>query len=48
MELDEIATKALFGCKVLPSFQIISHSKNLEESKHLKFDQNYSENYKDL
>jgi DNA helicase TIP49 (TBP-interacting protein) len=35
-------------CKVLPPFQIIRHSKNLEESKHLKFDQNYRENYKNL
>jgi len=33
---------------VLPPFQIISHSKNLGESKHLKFDQNYRENYKNL
>ena len=33
---------------LLPPFQIISHSKNLRKSKHLKFDQNHSENYKDL
>jgi hypothetical protein len=33
---------------ILPSSQIISHSKNLGESKHLKFDQNYKKNYKDL
>jgi hypothetical protein len=31
-----------------PPFQIISRYKNLGESKHLKFDQNYRENYKDL
>jgi hypothetical protein len=34
--------------QVLPPFQIIRHSKNLGESKHLKFDQNYRENYKNL
>jgi hypothetical protein len=33
---------------VLPPFQIIRYSKNLGESKHLKFDQNYRENYKNL
>jgi hypothetical protein len=33
---------------LLPPFQIIRHSKNLGESKHLKFDQNYRENYKNL
>jgi hypothetical protein len=33
---------------LLPPFQIIRHSKNLGESKHLKFDQNYRENYKKL
>jgi hypothetical protein len=33
---------------VLPLFQIIRHFKNFEESKHLKFDQNYRENYKNL
>jgi hypothetical protein len=33
---------------LLPLFQIISHSKNLEESKLFKFDQNYRENYNDL
>jgi len=34
--------------KVLPPFQILSHSNFFGESKHLKFDQNYKENYKDL
>jgi hypothetical protein len=34
--------------QLLPPFQIIRHSKNLEESKYLKFDQNYKENYKNL
>jgi hypothetical protein len=34
--------------QLLPPFQIISHSKNLGESKHIKFDQNYRENYKDF
>jgi hypothetical protein len=33
---------------LLPPFQIIRHSKNLGELKHLKFDQNYKENYKKL
>ena len=33
---------------LLPPFQTISHSKNLGESKHLKSDQTYRENYKDL
>jgi hypothetical protein len=33
---------------ILPPFQIIRHSKNLGELKHLKFDQNYKENYKNL
>jgi hypothetical protein len=33
---------------VLHPFQFISNFKNLGESKHLKFDQNYWENYKDL
>jgi hypothetical protein len=28
---------------LLPPFQIIRHSKNLGESKHFKFDQNYRE-----
>jgi hypothetical protein len=34
--------------KVLSPFQIIRYSKNLESQKHLKFDQNYRENYKKL
>jgi hypothetical protein len=34
--------------KLLPPSQIISHSKNFGESKHLNFDQNYRKNYKDL
>jgi hypothetical protein len=33
---------------ILPPFQIISHYNFLGESKHLKFDQNYGENYKKL
>jgi hypothetical protein len=33
---------------VLPPFLIIRHFKNFGESKHLKFDQNYRENYKNL
>ena len=33
---------------ILPLFQIINHSKNLEESKFFKFDQDYREKYKDL
>ena len=36
------------ACFVLHPFQIIRHSKNLGESKNLKFDQNYKENYEDL
>ena len=34
--------------KILHQSEIISHSKNLGESKHIKFDQNYRKNYKDL
>ena len=33
--------------RVLPPFQIISHSKNFGELNHLKFDQNYRDKYKD-
>jgi hypothetical protein len=33
---------------VLPLFQIIGYSNFLEKLKHLKFDQDYRENYKDL
>jgi hypothetical protein len=33
---------------ILPQFQIISYSNFLRELKHLKFDQNYRKNYKDL
>jgi len=33
---------------LLPPSQIISHSKNIGESKHLKFEQNYRKNHKDL
>jgi len=32
---------------LLPLFQIVSHSKNLRQLKHLKFDQNCRENYKE-
>jgi hypothetical protein len=39
---------SMFTCLVLPPFQIIRHFKNLRESKHLKFKQNYRENYKNL
>jgi hypothetical protein len=39
---------AIILVALLPPSQIIRHSKNLEESKHLKFDQNYRNNYKDL
>ena len=34
--------------ELLPPFQIISYLKNLRELKHLRFDQNYREKYKDL
>jgi hypothetical protein len=37
----------IVGKVVLPLFKISSHSNFLEESKHLKFDLNYTENYKD-
>jgi hypothetical protein len=33
---------------VLHLFQSISYSNFLKKSKHLKFDQDYKENYKDL
>jgi hypothetical protein len=33
---------------LLPPFQIIRYFKNFRESKHLKFDQNYRESYKNL
>jgi hypothetical protein len=37
MVKDQITYKLLV-CFLLPQFQIISHFKNLEESKHLKFE----------
>jgi hypothetical protein len=36
------------GFFLLAPFQITRYSKNLGELKHLKFDQNYRENYKNL
>jgi hypothetical protein len=38
----------VFPLAYILSIPIISHSKNLEKSKHLRFNQNYKENYKDL
>ena len=43
------ATMAFFPRKILlPPFQIISHSKNLEGSNHIKVWPNYREKHKDL
>jgi hypothetical protein len=42
-----ISNSSLVTTPSIPS-QIISHSKNLGKSKHLKFDKKYRKNYKDL
>jgi hypothetical protein len=41
-------SRANQSCLLLHPSQIVSHFKNLEESKHIKFDQNYRKNYKVL
>jgi hypothetical protein len=44
----KVPLESLEENKYPPPSQIIRHSNFLEESKHLEFDQNYRENYKDL